>query len=367
MTAPERLFLRHGRLHFFVREALKRLRLPGPHASRIGDALVAADLAGVEGEGVRRLPFFASRISAGLIQSRAEIRLVEENQATALIDGDNGMGHVVASRGMELAVELAKRHGVGAVAARNSNDFGMAGFYARMALHEQMIGLACSNATPAMLPTYGTRPMLGANPLAIAIPAAESAAPFVLDMATTGTSRAQLEDALRRGEAIPKGLALDAAGKPTEDPKVALEALRLLPLGISPETGSHKGYGLAIAIDVLCGVLSGGSFGPELGGEEAKKPSVAGIGHFFLAMRVRAFTPWIRFRNRIKEMLAQLTRTPAEGAPRVYYPGEDEYALEQERRAAGIPVDPDVAAELSGLARRLDIYDAWEHLVEGKK
>ena len=167
---PKTLFVRHGRLHYFVREVLKRMRLPAPHASKVGDALVAADLAGVEGEGARRLPFFASRIGAGLINPSADIRVAFQERATAVIDGGNGMGHVVAARAMELAIEKAKELGVAAVAARNSNDFGMAGYYARLALAEQMIGIVMSNGAPAMVPTYGTRAELGSNPLAIAIP-----------------------------------------------------------------------------------------------------------------------------------------------------------------------------------------------------
>ncbi|HEY7700063.1 MAG TPA: Ldh family oxidoreductase, partial [Vicinamibacteria bacterium] len=181
---PKTIFVRHGRLHYFVREVLKRLRLPAPHASRVGDALVAADLAGVEGEGSSRLPFFASRIGAGLINPVAGMQVLLQDQATAILDGDNGMGHVVGARSMELAIELARKFGVAAVAARNSNDFGMAGYYARLALAEQMIGVAVSNAVPAMVPTYGTRAMLGSNPIAVAIPSAEDDAPFVLDMAT---------------------------------------------------------------------------------------------------------------------------------------------------------------------------------------
>jgi L-2-hydroxycarboxylate dehydrogenase (NAD+) len=361
------IFVRHGRLHYFAREALKRLRLPATHASKVGDALIAADLAGMEGEGMSRLPFFASRIGSGLINHAADIQIVQQDQATALVDGDNGMGHLVAHRSMEIAISLAKRHGVAAVAARQSNDFGMAGYYARMALAEQMIGVVVSNAVPAMLPTYGRTPMLGSNPLAIAIPAAEDDAPFVLDIATTGTSRSALEDSVRRKEKIPLGLALDAAGEPTEDARTALEAMKLLPLGGRTETGSHKGYGLALAIDILSGVLSGGAFGPAVGGAEGSRQNVAGIGHFFLVVRLRAFTPWVRFRNRIKEVLHQLTSAPAAGAPRIYYPGESEFAIEQERRATGIPLDPGVASELEGLARRLDIHDSWTHLVEGKK
>jgi LDH2 family malate/lactate/ureidoglycolate dehydrogenase len=364
---PKTLFVRHGRLHYFVREVLKRMRLPAPHASKVGDALVAADLAGVEGEGSRRLPFFASRIGAGLINPSADIRVAFQERATAVIDGGNGMGHVVAARAMELAIEMAKELGVAAVAARNSNDFGMAGFYARLALAEQMIGIVMSNGAPAMVPTYGTRAELGSNPLAIAIPSPEDDAPFVLDMATTATSRAELEDAVRRKARIPVGLALDSSGEPTRSPKTALEAMMLLPLGSKADTGSYKGYGLALAIDALAGALPGGAFGRELAGAEGRHPGVAGIGHFFLVIRLRSFTPWVKFRNRFKEMLRQVTGAPAKGAPRIYYPGEAEFAIEQERRATGIPLDPGVASELEGLARRLDMRDAWDHLVEGKK
>lgn len=359
--------MRHGRLHYFIREVLKRLRLPAPHASKVGDVLVAADLAGVEGEGSSRLPHYASRIGSGLINPAANIQVFHQERAAAIVDGDNGMGHVVGARSMELAMEMAKEFGVAAVAARNSNDFGMTGYYARLALAEQMIGIAVSNAAPAMVPTYGTRPMLGSNPLAIAIPSPEDEAPFVLDMATTATSRGELEDAVRRKVKIPAGLALDSSGEPTKIPRTALEAMMLLPLGSNPETGSYKGYGLALGIDALAGVLSGGSFGRELAGAEGRHPAVAGIGHFFLVIRLRAFSPWVKFRNRFKDMLRQVTTAPAKGAPRIYYPGEAEFAIEQERRATGIPLDRGVATELEGLARRLDMRDAWDHLVEGKK
>jgi LDH2 family malate/lactate/ureidoglycolate dehydrogenase len=158
--------------------------------------------------------------------------------------------------------------------------------------------------------------------------------------------------------------------------------MKLLPLGGRAESGSHKGFGLALAFDILAGVLSGGSFGRHLAGAEGPHPDVADIGHFFIVIRLRAFSPWVKFRNRIKDMMRQLTTAPAEGAPRIYYPGEAEFAIEQERRATGIPLDPGVAWSppgpaptranqdawvLQGLARSLDMHDAWVHLVEGKK
>ena len=357
----EILYVRHGRLHYFVRETLKRLRMPAMHASKVGDVLVAANLAGIEGEGVSRLPYFASKISSGLINSNANIRLTHQEDATACLDGDNGMGHLVASRSMEIAIALAKQHGVSAVSSRNSNDFGMAGYYARLALEDQMLGLVASNATPTMVPTYGKDPLLGENPLAIAIPTTEDLAPFVLDIAMTATSRHQLEDAIRHDDRIEKGLALNANGFSTDDPKVALENLRLLPLGSHPKTGSHKGYGLALAIQILCDVVASGAT------TQGAQRDVAGVGHFFIAIRLRAFGPWIKFRNKIKELIDHLKTSPSTGAPQIYYPGEAEFDIEQERRATGIPLDFKTQSELSGLAKQLDIKDSWEHLIEGRK
>ncbi|MFQ5790650.1 MAG: Ldh family oxidoreductase [Acidobacteriota bacterium] len=365
----EPIFIRHGRLHYFVREIFKRLRVPRTDASHVADVLVAADLAGVEGEGVARVPFFADRLSSELINPTPNIKIEELHRASsvATVDGDNGLGPVVAAKAMELALRKAKRAGVGAVAARRSNDFGMAGYYARMAFPERMIGVALSNAPPMVVPVYGTRAMYGVNPIAVAIPAAEGQSPFVLDMTTSATSKVRLEEACRNKETIPRGWALDASGQPTTDAETALKALRLLPLGSRPETGAHKGYGLGLAVDILCGVLSGGSFGLELSGAEGFKPAVAKIGHFFLAICADAFGPWVDFRNRINSMLRKIAASAAPGGPHVYYPGEPEYEIEQDRRANGIPLPPHVSTRLEGLARSLDIRDAWEHLLEGRK
>jgi LDH2 family malate/lactate/ureidoglycolate dehydrogenase len=283
------------------------------------------------------------------------------------MDGDNGLGPVVAEAAMELAVDKAKRQGVAAVAVRRSNDFGMAGFYARMALTQQMIGIASSNTSPRVVPPGGSRSMLGNNPLAIAIPAAEGTSPFVLDMSTSVVSRGKLEEAISRRESIPKDWALDSSGQPTTDPEKALQALRFLPLGGRPETGSHKGYGLALAIDILSGVLSGGAFGLDLSGAEGYKPAEAKLGHFFAAIKIRAFGPYVQFRNRIDQMLKRLTLKRDSSAARIYYPGEPEFEMEQHRRAEGIPLTPVVAAQLAGISNGLDLKEAWEHVLEGRK
>jgi LDH2 family malate/lactate/ureidoglycolate dehydrogenase len=362
----EALFVHPGRLHYFVREVLKRLRLPPTGASKVADVLIAADLAGVESQGVARLPFHADRLSSRLVNPTPSIKVVETASA-ATIDGDNGPGPVVATKAMELAIEKAERQGTAAVAVRNSNQPGMLGFYARMALEKQMIGVAMTNDFPSVVPPFGTRSMYGTNPIAVAIPAKEGTSPVVLDFATSATSRAKIEAAMQSGESIPKGWALDEAGEATTDPSAALEALRLLPLGSRPETGSYKGYGLGVAIEILCGVLSGGSFGLELSGAEGSRPDVAKMGHFFAALRIHAFGHFVRFRNRIDELLTKLKRSSSKDGPRIYYPGEIEYETEVERRATGIPLPAKVASQLEGMARGLDLKDAWEHLLAGRK
>ena len=363
----ETLFVRHGRLHYFFREIFKRLRVPAPDASKVADVLVAADLAGVESQGVSRLCFIANRLSSNLINPRPNLKVVHQAPAAATLDGDNGLGPVVAIAAMEIALSKAERSGAASVAVRRSNDFGMAGYYARMAVEKQMIGIAMSNAAPSVVPPYGTRPLYGVNPLSIAIPTVEGTSPFVLDMCTSASSRGKIEEARARNESLPEGWAVDESGRPATDPEVALRALRLLPLGSRPDTGSPKGFGLGLAVEILAGVLSGGAFGAELSGAEGAKPGVAKLGHFFAAVRIRSFGPWAPFRNRIAEMLGKITSSPASGAPRVYFPGELEYEIERRRRAEGIPLPPAVAGELQGMARGLDLHDAWEHLITGRK
>jgi LDH2 family malate/lactate/ureidoglycolate dehydrogenase len=297
----------------------------------------------------------------------ANLKTIHQSNSAATVDGNNGLGPVVASYAMDLALTKAKREGSAAVAVRRSNDFGMAGFYARRALERQMIGIAMSNASPSVLPPGGTRSMLGTNPLAIAIPTSENVSPFVLDMSTSVVSKGKLEEAKRDKRSIPEGWALDSENQPTTDPGAALEAQRYLPLGSRPETGSHKGYGLALAIDILSGVLSGGGFGLELAGAEGDKPGVAQIGHFFIALKIRAFGPYVNFRNRIDELLKKLTGKTSSKANRIYYPGEPEFEMEQIRRAHGIPIPGDLSVRLEGTANGLDLADVWEHLLESRK
>jgi L-2-hydroxycarboxylate dehydrogenase (NAD+) len=230
-----------------------------------------------------------------------------------------------------------------------------------------MIGIAMSNASPMVVPPGGSRATLGTNPLAVAVPAAENKPPFVLDISTSVTSKGRIEEARKNNESIPHGWALDSSGESTTDPEVALEALRFLPLGSLPETGAHKGFGLGLVIDILCGLLSGGSFGHELSGAEGYRPGVAKLGQFFMTLRIRAFGPYVNFRNRFDVMLRKLTSQRNSDAPRIFYPGEPEFEMEQLRRAQGVPLTPDIASKLERLASGLGLQDAWEHLLEGRK
>ncbi len=312
----ETLFVHPGKLHYLVREIFKRLRVPPKDASTIAEAVVAADLAGVESQGAARVPFYVDRLSARLVNPTPEIKVVQETAAAATIDGDNGPGPVVGAKAMELAIMKAGRNGVAAVAVRKSNQLGMLGYYARMALPEKMAGIAMTNDVPAVAPPGGSSPFHGVNPAAIAIPGKEDKSPFVLDF----TGR-EVDSGRQRAE-------------------------------------------MGLAVEILCGILSEGSFGPELSGAEGDHPEVAHIGHFFAAIQIEAFGPWLRFRNRIDEMLKKLK---ASSGSSVYYPGEPEYQAEEDRRANGIPIPGPVASRLEGVARGLGLRDAWDQLLATRK
>jgi len=351
-----------GKLHYYIREVFKRLRVPPRDASRTADVLVAADLAGMESEGVARLSFYVDRISSRLVNPAPRLRIASESPSAAVLDGGNGLGPVLAARAMELAIRKAERTGAALVTVRNSNHFGMAGYYARLALAHDMIGVALSSAHPAVVPPGHTRPMVGSGPFAVAAPTL-SGVPFVLDLSASAGSVGKIEDARRRGRPIPEGWALDGSGQPMTDPAAALKALRLLPLGGGAETGGYKGFGLALAIDVLCGVLSGGAFGQELAGAWGERPGVAKIGHLFAALRIRSFSPLARFKSRLDEMLGKLTRLEQ---PRVFYPGEPEDQAERERRANGILLSGELSLELERLARSLGLEEAWAQVRAGR-
>jgi LDH2 family malate/lactate/ureidoglycolate dehydrogenase len=276
--------------------------------------------------------------------------VVSESATTALLDGDRGMGMVIGHRAMEMAVEKAKQAGVAMVGVRNSRHYGMSAYYAMLALPHDMIGIAMTNASRQVVPTFGREAKYGTNPLCFAVPT-ERELPFVLDMATTTAAAGKLELALRLGKPIPGGWALDEKAQETHDPRAAQQARKLLPLGGSREGGSHKGYGLGILVEILSGVLTGTVTALNVDQDPR--------GHFFGAIRVDAFRPAREFKADMDRLIRDLKATPPAGnQERVYVPGEIEFETAAERAEHGIPLHGTVLQGLRQVGEELGIsYD----------
>jgi LDH2 family malate/lactate/ureidoglycolate dehydrogenase len=324
-----------GALRGWVADVLQRLGLRQDDALLVAETLVEADVRGVSSHGVQRLPMYAAGLRQGTIVARPEIRVVRDQGWAAVVDGGGGMGQLAAQAGMRLALERAAEAGHGAVAVRNSTHCGALAYYAMQAVPQRCIGFAVTNAGINMMPTGGREKLVGNNPLAYAIPTGREV-PFVLDMATSVVAGGKLDVARLRGEPIPLGWALDEHGQPTADP-VAARRGALLPLG------GPKGYGLAIVLDVLSGVLAGGRFGNGLGGP--------GSSHFFEALQIEAFTPYEDFIARMGELVDQLHACPpAEGSTGVMIPGELEHHLRARRLREGVPLEGTLLEALDTVA-----------------
>ncbi|MBI4497577.1 MAG: Ldh family oxidoreductase [Chloroflexi bacterium] len=329
----------HERLHDFITRLFASFALPENEAKMVADVLVYADLKGIDSHGVSNAiqMIYVPRLREGLINPQPKPSIVHETATTALVDGDGGMGMVPGHFAMNLAIQKAKEYGTAFVTVRNSRHFGAAGYYACMALPHDMIGWSMTNTGPIVLPTFGRQPMLGTNPIAVVAPTKEEP-PFIMDFATSTVAFQKIAIAGIVGAPIPTGWAADQEGRPTTDPKVARESRALLPLGGTRESGSHKGYSLAVLVDVLCGVLSGAGYSAALDGQ---------AGHFFGAMRIDAFRPADEFKAMMDEMIRALRNSEkAVGEERIYVAGEPDFETEQERRAHGIPLHKDVVAFL---------------------
>lgn len=337
-------------LQAVVRGIFVQLGVPEADAHDAATVLVEADLIGVDSHGVSNYIQLIYRpgLTRGTINPTPTIRAVHETPISALVDGDGGLGLVVGTRAMEMAIAKAQATGVGIVTVRNSRHYGMAGFYSMMALEHDLIGLSLTNADALVLPTFGSVRKLGTNPIAVAVPTGREA-PFLLDMATSTVPYGKIMLARRLGVEIPTGWAADEDGLPTNDPEVAFKARNLLPLGGTRDQGSHKGYGLGMVVDILSGILSGA--GVPAGGSLG-----SGVGHFFGAMRVDAFRPLDEFRSLMDEYLQDLQSTPVcEGENEVIYPGVLESRTRKDRSENGIPLHPDVVKYLADLAVKLGV------------
>lgn len=340
--------INHEKLTRFVQAAFEKLGVPAADAQIAAETLVAADLRGVDTHGVIRFSphaWYVKWLSDGSMTVKPNIQVISETPSTALLDGDRGMGMVIGHRAMELAIEKAKQCGIGMVGVRNSRHYGMSAQYAMQALAHDMIGIAMTNASRHVVPTFGREARFGTNPMCFAVPA-DKELPFVLDMATTTAAAGKLELAARLEKSIPTGWALDEKAEPTHDPRVAQKARRLLPLGGSRDNGSHKGYGLAILVEILCGVLTGTL--TALNADQDPR------GHFFGAIRVDAFRPVTEFKRDMDRLIRELKSTPPiQGQNRVYVAGEIEFETAEERAERGVPLLPSVLKGLREVSEQL--------------
>lgn len=343
----------------FCIRVLRKLTVPEDEAKITSDVLVSADLRGIESHGVSRLPRYAKRLMNGWISPEAKLTVRRETPVSLLIDGHNSLGQVVAYKAMRLCIEKAKSSHFGFAAVTNSNHIGIAGYYAMMALKENMIGLCMTNAWPLVVPTFGIEPILGTNPMAFAIPAKDEP-PFVLDMATSVVPIGKMEVYERHGETVPIGWAIDENGNPAVDTRTVMRCVYktkrggLLPLGGLEETAGYKGYGLCLLVDILSGILSNAAYGPHIGAPEDPKPS--NIGQFLGAADINAFTPVDEFKERMDVMIKSIKGSAkAEGQNRIYIHGEKEWELEKQYRKTGIPLYFRVWESLRDLAQQLDV------------
>lgn len=327
------------RLEEVATELFTRVGVSEHHARTVAQSLVHADLRGIESHGLSRLPIYMKRIESKVIALDQEPEMVKQEGATALIDGKNHLGAVVGKVALEQAISLAKQAGIGFVGVRHSNHFGTCSFYAERAIEQGQILLVLSNAPESMAPTGGIRPFFGTNPIAIGIPAGKEA-PFLLDMATSVVARGKIALAAKKGEPIPADWAIDQDGIPTTDPERALLG-SLLPIG------GAKGYGLAMFIDVLSGLLTGAACGPGVQSLYENWTHPQNIGHVFLTIDVQRFWPLPVFQSRMDEYIREIKSVPKKaGIDEIMIPGEIENRKMSEQRVHGVLLSPGIAQEL---------------------
>jgi LDH2 family malate/lactate/ureidoglycolate dehydrogenase len=310
------------------------------------DTLVQADLWGHQSHGVMRLSWYAARLKAGVCDPKAQPQLVVDAGGLSLIDGRDAMGQVLAARAAQEAVRRAKSHGIAAVGIRNSNHFGTALYFTLMAVREGCVGFLSTNASPAMAPWGGRKKIIGTNPWSWACPAG-SHAPMALDIANTGVARGKIYLAKQKGQSIPEGWAINAEGAPTTDPAEAIDGI-ILPMA------QHKGYAIALMMDMLSGVLTGSGFGGDVAGPyQAERRSRA--GQLMIALNIESMQPLTEFNARVEALIAQIKSVPlAQGFSEVFYPGEIEARNNVKNRREGLLLPEDTLIDLRKVATEYD-------------
>lgn len=358
------------RLENFMRIAFEAIGVPKEDAQTCAKVLIESDKRGIDSHGVGRFkPIYIDRIKEGIQNPVTEFEIIKDNMAIAVIDGHDGMGHVIGVRSMQMAIDKAKKYGLGMVAVRNSTHYGIAGYYAIMAANNGMIGITGTNARPSIAPTFGVENMLGTNPITVGFPTDEEF-PFVIDCATSITQRGKIEHYSRIGKIMPEGWVIDHSGNAVTDPDIALQGFldgtcALAPLGgIGEDLAGYKGYGYAVVTEVLSAALQAGSFLKALTNIDEhgnKKPYH--LGHYFLAIDIEKFIEVAQFKKTAGDIMRDLRASQkAQGESRIYTAGEKEYLAYLERSETGVPLNAENRKALSEVRDEfgIDIKFSWE-------
>ena len=358
----DHVFFPLDKLKQFTTDVFIGIGVPKDEAKVCADVLHAADRRGIDSHGIGRLkPIYYDRIKAGIQKAVTKFEIERDTAATAAVNGNNGMGFVVAKKAMDMAIAKAKTYGVGMVIAKNSTHYGIAAYYPMMATEQDMIGITGTNARPSTAPTWGVENMLGTNPLVFAIPTDEPF-PFTNDYATSTAQRGKIEQYAREGKAMPSGWVIGRDGQTKTDPNQVLIDLTegeaaLTPLGgIGEERGGHKGYGYATVVELLSAGLQLGPFLKALSGIDKGRKVPILLGHFFIAINISHFADVMDVKKQMGDILRSLRQSQkAAGAERIYTHGEKEYLRSLEREKTGVPLPKVVCSQMSQMRDELDL------------
>ena len=335
-------------LRNFCEELLARLGVPTEDAAGVADSLIRANLEGADSHGISRLGIYVRRLKEGRISARPEVR-IERSGSVLRVDGDNGLGQVVSRRALDEAMPVVRETGIVGIGVRNSNHFGTAAYHCQMACREGMALIATTNTPPGIAPWGGKKAYFGTNPIAFGFPT-RSGPPVIVDMSSSVVARGKIILANKEGTEIPEGWAIDEEGNETTDPASALKGA-MLPLG------GAKGYALALAVEMMSGMLSGAAFGPHVGNIYADGGSAANVGHNFVLLDVSRWMPAEDYYERVDQLLAEVKAVPPAGEAEVLYPGERRYRTFLENSEKGVVLPTAVLEELEMLAREFGV--AW--------
>lgn len=340
----------------FAVKYMEKLGVPAEHATIVANVMIEADTRNVSSHGLIRLnTYYGSRLEKGYMNPKAKLKTISETDTTLLLDGDNGLGHIASYKAMSSCIDKAKKSNVAIATVKHSNHFGIAAYYAMMALKEDMIGISMTNSQPLQAPTYGKSAILGTNPISVAAPSYREY-PYVLDMATSVVPIGKIKVYEKKEEKIPLGWGIDDDGNVTDDPKQVQSGGpgALMPLGSTDIMRGYKGYGLALLVEILCSTLSGASTLIEVGfPHEARESDVS---HFFMAVKIDAFRPVIDFKKQLDHTITMLKSSPkAEGQDRIYIAGEKEFDAHKFNTEKGVPLIDKVIDDLKKDGERVGV------------